>query len=94
LTTGSGIADRGQAQPAERKIAEFEGQEFSERDAERSRRLAIGKIQNFECAPGPCFQEAHPVRMLLPGHNVSMALSFSRSDTARRERFQFWRDAA
>jgi hypothetical protein len=67
LTTGSGISDRGQAQPAERKITEFEGQEFSERDADRSRRLAIDKIQNFECEPGPCFQEAHPVRMLLPG---------------------------
>jgi hypothetical protein len=28
------------------------------------------------------------------GHSVSLALSFSRGDTARRERFQFWRDAA
>jgi hypothetical protein len=75
LTT-SGIADRGQAQPAERKIAEFEGQEFSERDAERSRRLAIGKIQNFECEPGPCFQEAHPVRMSLPGAQRLVGLEF------------------
>jgi len=76
LTTGSGIADRDQAQSAERKIAEFEGQEFSERDADRLRRLAIDKIQNFECDPGPCFQEAHPVRMLLPGAQRLVGLEF------------------
>jgi len=76
LTTGSGIADRGQAQPAERKIAEFEGQELSERDAERSRRPAIDKIQNFECGPGPCFQGAHPFRMSLPGAQPLAGLEF------------------
>jgi len=76
LTAGSGIADRDQAQPAERKIAKSEGQEFSERDAARSRRLAIGKIQNFECEPGPCFPEAHPVRMSLPGAQGFVALEF------------------
>jgi hypothetical protein len=76
LTTGSGIADRDQAQPAERKITEFEGQEFSERDADRLRRLAIDKIQNFECELGPCFPEAHPVRMSLPGAQGLVALEF------------------
>ncbi|HTF25578.1 MAG TPA: hypothetical protein VK937_16975 [Candidatus Limnocylindria bacterium] len=76
MTTGSGIADRYQAQPAKRKIAEFEGQEFSERATDRSRRLAIDKIQNFECEPGPCFPEAHPVRMSLPGAQGLVALEF------------------
>jgi hypothetical protein len=75
LTTGSGIADRGQAQPAEQKIAEFEGQEFSER-CRALAKLAIGKIQNVECKPGPCFQEAHPVRMLLPGAQRLAGLEF------------------
>jgi len=76
LTTGSGIADRDQAQPAEQKNAEFEGQEFSERDADGSQRLAIDKIQNFECEPGPCFPEPHPVRMSLPGAQGLVALGF------------------
>ena len=76
MTTGFGIVDRDQVQPAERKIAEFERQEFSERDADRSRRLAIDKIQNFECELGPCFPEAHPVRMPLPGARGLVALEF------------------
>jgi hypothetical protein len=76
LTTGSRIADRGQAQPAEREIAEFEGPEFLERDAERSRWLAIGKIQNFECESGACFPEAHPIRMLLLGAQGLVGLQF------------------
>jgi hypothetical protein len=75
LTTGSGIANRGQVDPAERKIAEIEGQEFSERDADRSRRLAI-EIQNFECEPDPCFPEAYPVRMLLSGAQGLVGLEF------------------
>jgi hypothetical protein len=75
LTT-SGIADRGQAQPAERKIAEFERPEFSERNADRSRRLVIDKIQNFECAPWPGFPEAHAVRMSLPGAQDRVGLEF------------------
>jgi len=76
LTTGSGIADRGQAQSAERKIAEFEGPEFSERHADSSRWLAIDKIQNFECESGPCSPEAHPARMSLSGAQGLVGLEF------------------
>ena len=76
MTTGSGIADRGQEQPAERKTAEFAGPEFSERDADRSRRLAIDKIQNFECAPRLVFRRRIRSECHYPGAQSLAGLEF------------------
>ena len=76
LTTGPGIADRGQVQPAERKIAEFAGPEFSERDAERSRSLATDKIQNVECAPDLVFRRHLRSECHYPGAQSLAGLEF------------------
>jgi len=78
LTTGSGIADRGQEQPAERKTAEFAGPEFSERDADRSRKAGHRQDSELRMRASALFSGgASGPNVITRAHKVSLALSFS-----------------